>query len=672
MLPARWRETLDVLAGCGLRGEDLERVVARGGLVDVLALVPEKAARVIAVLREDVRLEGPKLWRFVAQRPALLSDPERVKRGIMLLKHIHLDERDIGRVASKWPGLLSLDADRASAVVEYLCRPEIGFTRRSLRSLIRRAPWILVYDVETDIAPAVSWLSRSFIVASPTVSLEAIIRASPHVLGMSPDGMSEVVSFLGACLIFDLDHITSIVRQYPPVLTSSVDRVLHPAVSFLTTDLALSAADLARIVRAFPAILTLDVESEMRPNVEFFRAHGISNVGRIVSRLPPVLSYDIETNLAPKMHYLTHGLGLSAYDMLRFPGYFSYSLTKTIEPRTRFLQKLGVPVTQSGLNMALAPTDDVFCDRVAVAPVEHYHAFRRNLDRKRAEMAGGPPTTQERVASAIATAIEPGVNFLTADTPIASGSSAAAAAAALVEPFTAARYAAAAAAAIRKRTAASATAATAGDDSIVIEDDALSTDPEPEGDEYETVFTFGSLSTPMSNLFREGSIDDTIRSKSTRSSSPFGSSSESPASSYLSSSFSSRATRASLQASSPFKSSISSIPASEALSETSDGNDFEKDGPLVTLEPLDPEAARLAEAVSTAQAEAYFVAGASLPKTLRPLTPPRPRRRKRRLRATDARVPWCNTDLSVAANPKVSAFGAGGASVSHGDGNGGH
>jgi hypothetical protein len=579
--PPTWRAVLAVMDEFGVRGEDLSRVAARAGVPYVLGLDDREARAVLGLLRE-LGFGGGQMVRVIAQRPSLLSDVAAVRERVALLRTLSFTDRDVRNVATKWPGLLALDAGRAGRVIDFLCRSEVGFTRASLRSLVRRAPWLLVYDVREHVAPAVGWLRRSFLDGAPGVSLEQIVRASPHVLGMSPAAMSAVLDFLRDGLYFDDHCVVSVVRQFPPILTSSVDGVLAPAVRFLSDELALGEDDIARIVRAFPAILTLDVQTDMRPNVDFFRARGVRNVGRIVARLPPVLSYDIETNLAPKLDYLVTGLGLTAYDILRFPGYFSYSLTGVIEPRTRFLQKCGIPVTQSGLNMALAPTDEAFCERVAFAPIEHYTAFRIQLREKRAYIA----------AAAVAAALVPvkgGLDTATAPSPVAVGSPAAAAGGGVPS---------AAAVALELSTGRTRVAgqpkwpsparASGSPRAFVREGDSAGADVDGAS---------GDRRGPSPTSARPG---DTLSVLSSLSSLPF----------------------------------ERSVPAAPGGLEWAVAQDSAGDGE---------------DAEESVEAAVDLSRPSPLPVSLRPLNPPRPRRRKRRLRATDARLPWSPKALPTGA-----------------------
>jgi len=154
-------------------------------------------------------------------------------------------------------------------------------------------------------------------------------------------------------------------------------------VYFLRVELGIPLCDVSKIVQAFPTTLVLDVDAEMRVNVEYFRGKGIENICRIVKRLPPILSYDLAGNIIPKMNYLENTLGLSPYDLLSFPAYFSYNLKHRIQPRTLFLLANGKSVAEIGLNLAITCTDRQFCERIAKLPLDDYNEFVLWLQQKR-------------------------------------------------------------------------------------------------------------------------------------------------------------------------------------------------------------------------------------------------------------------------------------------------
>lgn len=373
---SQWKDVLDVFATYGIKGSTLSSLTRRLGVWTILGLDAERVKATLVCLTDYLVLGEAHRNRVALHRPDIFNCEQPVGRAVHALERTGLRLRDISRVILRWPGLLVLKEARINRVVAFLCSYMVGFSGQYLKSLLRRAPWVFVYDIDTEMAPAVFFL-REILTLSDSVPVDHYIRACPLLLGTPRWTMRNVVTFLVLQVGLSNEAMISVVKSFPPILTCSVERDLKPVSQYLTKELNLDALRLAKAVRAFPALLTLDVESDIRVVVDFFNSQGIRNIARIVSRLPPILGYDLETNIIPKMRYIENELGLSSFDILQFPGYFSYSLTRCIEPRTKFLLALGTSVPQAGLNLILSLTDEGFCSRIAKCPVSQYYAFRK-------------------------------------------------------------------------------------------------------------------------------------------------------------------------------------------------------------------------------------------------------------------------------------------------------
>lgn len=389
--PPSWPQLLQVLRNHGVVGRALSLTASRLGILKLLSLDPNHVHHVLSTLEHKLSLTQIHISRIVSKRPFLLqADCDTLSNTIEELLTI-FNASDARFVSQTWPGILAISGTTIKRIITYLLRPPASMRRKNLRSLFRRAPWLLVYDIDTDIVPALSWLSDNILLHTQAPASHFIL-AAPLLLGTHRSSLTSVLTFLKQNTSLDDRSLASTVRAFPPLLTCNVDQVLRPAADYLRSEVAFDIKHLTKVVRAFPAILTLDVETRMRPIVEYFHSKGVQNVGRIVLRLPPVLGYDVDTDVNPKMLYIETVLGLSTYDVLKFPGYFSYDLAKVIEPRTRFLQTYGKSVAEVGLNMALALTDEQFCLRVARAPLSKYLTFKetyfQNLRLRRDAEAG--------------------------------------------------------------------------------------------------------------------------------------------------------------------------------------------------------------------------------------------------------------------------------------------
>lgn len=411
-----WPKVLSLFSAGNITGHTLSRVARRLSIPALLRLDAAIVQAVLHFLEEKALLTPEQRSRVIAQRPDLLFSVIPLEQAYASLLAAGLQPKNIRDVVYRWPGLLLLDAARITRTAAFLSSRPVGFNHKNLRSLLRRAPWVLVYDIDTEMAPATLFL-RDTLGVPDTEPLQRFILASPLLLGTSQAAMHDVTNFLREVVGLEHNMLLVAVRSFPPLLTCSVLHTLEPAVAFLKNEFGLTTDELARVVRAFPAVLTLDVESNMRPVVEYFRHRGVVNVGRIVKRLPPILGYDLETTIIPKMKYVEDDLGLSNFDILSFPGYFSYSMEKCIQPRTKFLQAKGQSVAQWGLNMVLALSDEDFCKRVARAPLPQYYKFRKSYRRQREErVKAKEPTPQENslqdaVEESTVLAADPGLDW---------------------------------------------------------------------------------------------------------------------------------------------------------------------------------------------------------------------------------------------------------------------
>lgn len=348
-------------------------IVKRIGIVEIFGWKVEEVEQVLEMFK-GLGLKSKLLTKVVGRRPDLLGKLDNVVDAETMLRDIGLQSKDIKAVLLRWPGIMSADIGRMKRVVDILRDDDIGFGAEELRALIRRASWILMYDIEQDVRPLIrtlwEWMGSQ--------GIKKVIQGAPQVFGMDRQTINNTVDFLVCDIGLSEAQVAAVIQSCPSILTCSVESGMMPAVKYLRS-LSISKGDLQKIVRAFPAILLLDVETEMMQVADFFRGRGIVNVGRIVTRLPPVLSYDLEVDIEPKMEYLEKNLGLTIFDFLGFPAYLSYSLENIILPRTAFLKAIGRNIIEIGLIRAIGFRQEEFCRRVAKVPDSRYASFAEAL-----------------------------------------------------------------------------------------------------------------------------------------------------------------------------------------------------------------------------------------------------------------------------------------------------
>lgn len=389
-LPLTWPGVLHALAAAAIVATPLSRLVSRLGLVPLLSLQPCHVVAVVHQLSADLLLTYAQRVRLLSHFPVLLvCGAAHIARSATALRALGLDVRDVRRIALRWPRALYLDGARINRVARFLMRPPAALPAGRLVSMLRRAPWVLALDVDSNLAPVLSWLAEY----APPAPLYPILLANPPLLATKRASLFAARDFLLRNVLLSHKDVVAIFHTFPPILTCSVEAILSPALDALRHVVGIADHDVPKIVRAFPAVLTLDPERTIRPVVNYLHQTGIRNVARVVKRIPPILGYDVETNIRPKMNYLLNELKLTHVQILLFPAVFAYSLEERIKPRTRFLFLMRTPVSDVGLNYAVSLPDEEFCSRVVKVPLRSYRLFYQYLTNAKASRSRGRSRT---------------------------------------------------------------------------------------------------------------------------------------------------------------------------------------------------------------------------------------------------------------------------------------
>lgn len=374
-IPSTWMDILLLLKDHGITGETLSLMAARMGILSLLKVSPDRVASLLKFLATEMSLSDSQKRRILSNRPDLLrSDTSLIKASLEALKEAGLGRKDLHRVVMVWPRLLLMHPTSVKRVIRFLQQPPLGIPRQMLRPLLRRAPWVLRFDVDSQMAPAAYWLDEYLFPFLKMADCNRFILSTPMVLSRSRRSLNDVMLFFKSNTCLTHAQQVSVVRQYPPILTSSVDEVLQPAVNYFVNYLHFSTSEVSKLIHAFPRVTTLSVERDIVPVVNFLVSRRIRNVSRIIKCFPPILTNDLKTDTIPKMNYLEHELRLTVHDVLNFPGYFSYDLEARIIPRTKFAQESGASIFKIGLSPIISTSDKAFCKLVHMTE-ESYKLF---------------------------------------------------------------------------------------------------------------------------------------------------------------------------------------------------------------------------------------------------------------------------------------------------------
>ena len=85
---------------------------------------------------------------------------------------------------------------------------------------------------------------------------------------------------------------------------------------------------------------------------------------KFYSRLPAILGYSVEEDLRPKWRFLTEICGFDYFEVVRFPAYFSYPLSR-IHDRYQYLHMKGISFRLAKLDSVLRFGDKDFASSIA-------------------------------------------------------------------------------------------------------------------------------------------------------------------------------------------------------------------------------------------------------------------------------------------------------------------
>uniref|UniRef100_A0A7S1TEJ5 mTERF domain-containing protein, mitochondrial n=1 Tax=Compsopogon caeruleus TaxID=31354 RepID=A0A7S1TEJ5_9RHOD len=374
-MSSEWSNVMFLLSKrCKMRRTTLTGLLRRNP--EILALSAEhNVSPVISFLKDQVGLKGNALSHVIGRNPKLLelevideSAPAR-QLIIKLSDEYGISREELAYMTMKWSSLLCISPEQIDRIFSCLSDDVVGLTMRNFKSLIRRCPAVMGFDIDKQMRPVIQFLSR--VGFRP---VRAAIQIHPQLFGCNVQSQLYRVYEYILSLGIEEDEFGVVFARYPMVLTASIEETIDPIAQYMKR-IGLTHREVRKIVRSFPNVLLVNMEDDVLPKEEFFVGKGMASMRRLISRLPAVLTFDLRTDIVPKYNYLERILGLSTFELLRFPAYLQYSLEERIWPRTSFVRFRGLRIQDIGLNNILAPTDEEFCARTVRVPAQDYQNF---------------------------------------------------------------------------------------------------------------------------------------------------------------------------------------------------------------------------------------------------------------------------------------------------------
>ncbi|CAD7701725.1 unnamed protein product [Ostreobium quekettii] len=283
--------------------------------------------------------------------------------------------KDLRGIVSRCPELLDADVKDLSPLIGLL--EGLKIKGRALGKVLAGHPEVMLQGDWRTIAKVVEVLRRLGVHED---QVRHTVAAFPPLLCIRIEDLRDN-SYALADLIVKEDDLVPLVAKHPSLLN-------HPRQAFEAVCKALAPggveeAQVRAMIQKEPRILVKTVGT-MEAIVKHFLEGGLSKVelGALLSKDPKLLLCRYAT-IQSKTHFLMHVVKRPISDVMSFPAYYYYSLSRRIGPRFMFLsRRMEKPAVDSlGLQDILQCDDDTFAEELVGALFEEYKVFQAQWQR---------------------------------------------------------------------------------------------------------------------------------------------------------------------------------------------------------------------------------------------------------------------------------------------------
>ncbi|KAL6127493.1 hypothetical protein ACLB2K_070858 [Fragaria x ananassa] len=256
--------------------------------------------------------------------------------------------------------------------VEDIDRTVMFLNRFGGIDLIVRRPSLLNYDLETQLAPRVEFLTE--VSGGDENATGVLLGKLPAILSYTVDHTKGHVELLRSFAGLSDEQIFKILLVFPNVVSASRERKMRPRIKFLK-ECGLSSNDIYKFLIKAPLFLGLSFEDNLAYKlvflvkigyryrtrdmaaaigsatrtssdnlqrvIELFLNYGFSCADIVVMsrRHPQILQYS-HGALEKKMEYLINEMGREIGELLAFPAFLGYKLDDRIKARYEVKRKI--------------------------------------------------------------------------------------------------------------------------------------------------------------------------------------------------------------------------------------------------------------------------------------------------------------------------------------------
>ncbi|XP_078182290.1 transcription termination factor MTERF8, chloroplastic-like [Carex rostrata] len=333
-------------------------------------------------------------------------------------------------------GLPSDEAIRVSKEIQHLKSPDkpdsvlqflrqTGISESDIRTSVSRRPRILCSSVEKIWRPNVAKLQEV------GISIEVISFIVSRSPGVFQSNFAPKVDFW-IRVLSSVENLSLVLKRFPQLLMSSLEKVIVPNLSFLEEQCGLSLCQIAQLIKNQPRLMSsraetlkmyakradelgiarssqmfvyaLVVVSSVNQSIIDARLHNLKSLGfsqdevtSLVCSNPSILQ-KTEENIGSKVQFLIKEAGCDKLHVIRNTALLTLSLEKRLIPRSlvrKLLEKKGLPEGKRGLYSFAQPNEKQFLEKIVLP----YEQTIPGLHRAYIDSVSGKTSAKEWFAS---------------------------------------------------------------------------------------------------------------------------------------------------------------------------------------------------------------------------------------------------------------------------------
>ena len=289
-----------------------------------------------------------------------------------LTTELQLGKGSLKELILKNSAILNCPLNEIKPSIDYLGK-RLDLNEKQLGKLIRKAPSLLAFDVESNLGSKLDFLEHRLNLSKQQLS--KIIQRNPEILQLSSDNnIGPTIEFLQQRLNLTDARLGAYIRKYPGILRLSMSQNLEPSLSWFQNRLDLTDAQLNTMAyRAGGSLLSLSISDKVEPNLAWLQEQlKLTDIKlqKIVVEQPVLTWLSVPSNLEPTLNFYVDAFdGDDKAPVIRLltnqPVLFTYSLKRRLEPRLKEAKAANMTIDTTCLRNIAKYTNETWSNTLA-------------------------------------------------------------------------------------------------------------------------------------------------------------------------------------------------------------------------------------------------------------------------------------------------------------------